>query len=528
MVRKELKKINIRIAISAITLVTTISMATSSFAAALTDESCETETVVSEAYEENCEEEVEQVQPEEPQTYAEQQLTCGGGVYLEEAESEIEQNLDPEKEIIGSENSIGEQEIDGMSETDGSEKSTEEISTDESKEIAAEENITGETEPEAEATEETTEESTEDSEESTEELTEEPTEETTEEATEEATEDKTEEIQLGWNFTDDTRYYINENGEFQTGWAYIDGDWYYFNEAGAMQCGGWIYADNDWYYLDTDGTMWYGGWKDINNKKYYLSNGGRMRTGWQYIDDKWYFLNSSGAMQTGWLYRGTENDREIWYYLHSSGSMKQGLQYINDKWYYFESSGRWVSNWEFLKNTGSMVQTSAEFVETLIKIARGDYGNTNYGDKYHVNGGGRSIGAWNSEIEAFMFDCSGVLKSVLWGWNGNKSGIYGGAVYCSNKVPDINDQGFHDVSEMHDITDINEIPTGALLWKQGHVGCYIGNGETIECTVQGDGTVQFGTVTSDGTRTVSNNVVEKWTQWGKIPYINYEISTYVS
>lgn len=79
MVRKELKKINIRIAISAITLVTTISMGTSSFAAALTDESCETETVVSEAYEENCEEEVEQVQPEEPQTYAEQQLTCGGG-----------------------------------------------------------------------------------------------------------------------------------------------------------------------------------------------------------------------------------------------------------------------------------------------------------------------------------------------------------------------------------------------------------------------------------------------------------------
>ena len=332
----------------------------------------------------------------------------------------------------------------------------------------------------------------------------------------------------GWKDIDNKRYYLSNGGRMRSGWLYTDDNWYYLGQSGSMRYGGWIYADSDWYYLDTDGTMWYGGWKDINNKRYYLSNGGRMRTGWQYIDDKWYFLNSSGAMQTGWLYRGTENDREIWYYLHSSGSMKQGLQYINDKWYYFESNGRWVSNWEFLKNTGSMVQTSAEFVETLIKIARGDYGNTNYGDKYHVNGGGRSIGAWNSEIEAFMFDCSGVLKSVLWGWNGNKSGIYGGAVYCSNKVPDINDQGFHDVSEMHDITDINEIPTGALLWKQGHVGCYIGNGETIECTVQGDGTVQFGTVTSDGTRTVSNNVVEKWTQWGKIPYINYEISTYVS
>ena len=435
------------------------------------------------------------------------------GVYLENDESEINQNLDREKEIVALEESIDEQKIDGMPEMEGSGKSTEETLTDESAEIVAEDKIAGEIESEAEAVEETTEESTE---------------ENSEEPTEESTEEETEEIQRGWQIIDDTRYYINGDGGLQIGWGYIDDNWYYFTEDGAMQYGGWICVDDGWYYLDTDGTMWYGGWKDINNKRYYLSNGGRMRTGWLYTDDKRYFLNSSGAMQTGWLYRGTENNREIWYYLHSSGSMEQGLRYINDKWYYFESSGRWVCGWEFLENTGSMVQTSAEFVEILIKIARGDYGNTNYGDKDHANGGGRSIGAWNSEIGAFMFDCSGVLKSVLWGWNGNKSGVYGGAIYCSNKVPDINDQGFHDVSEMHDITDINEIPTGALLWKQGHVGCYIGNGETIECTVQGDGTVQFGTVASDGTRTVSKTVVGNWTQWGKIPYINYEISTHVS
>ena len=40
--------------------------------------------------------------------------------------------------------------------------------------------------------------------------------------------------------------------------------------------------------------------------------------------------------------------------------------------------------------------------------------------------------------DTFGFDCVCLIKGLLWGWDGDKSHIYGGATYCSNDVPDIN------------------------------------------------------------------------------------------
>lgn len=168
---------------------------------------------------------------------------------------------------------------------------------------------------------------------------------------------------------------------------------------------------------------------------------------------------------------------------------------------------------------------SKDFVAKLTKIANGDFGKTNYGDSNHNNGGAKSIGGWNSSLQKWMFDCSGVIKAVLWGWSGNKNALYGGAAYCSNGVPDINDQGFHDKCNCTPITTIDKIPFAALLWKQGHVGVYIGNGKTIECTTNGNASVQFGTVSTNGARTVSGTSCSAWTKWGKIPYIDYSDST---
>ena len=167
---------------------------------------------------------------------------------------------------------------------------------------------------------------------------------------------------------------------------------------------------------------------------------------------------------------------------------------------------------------------SKDFVAKLTKIANGDFGKTNYGDANHNNGGAKSIGGWNSSLQAWMFDCSGVIKAVLWGWDGNKNAMYGGAAYTSNGVPDINDQGFHDKCNCQTITTVDKIPFAALLWKQGHVGIYIGNGKTIECTTNGKASVQFGTVGTNGARTVSGTSCSAWTKWGKIPYIDYSDS----
>ena len=42
--------------------------------------------------------------------------------------------------------------------------------------------------------------------------------------------------------------------------------------------------------------------------------------------------------------------------------------------------------------------------------------------------------------DTFGFDCVCLIKGILWGWDADTSKVYGGAVYESNGVPDINEE----------------------------------------------------------------------------------------
>jgi hypothetical protein len=44
----------------------------------------------------------------------------------------------------------------------------------------------------------------------------------------------------------------------------------------------------------------------------------------------------------------------------------------------------------------------------------------------------------SASSDTFGFDCVCLIKGILWGWNGDKSKTYGGAVYKSNGVADVN------------------------------------------------------------------------------------------
>ena len=126
----------------------------------------------------------------------------------------------------------------------------------------------------------------------------------------------------------------------------------------------------------------------------------------------------------------------------------------------------------------------------------------------------------------FMFDCIGLIKGILWGWNGNTKAIYGGAGYNINKVPDVNTEGMLDKC-INVSTNFNNLEIGEYLWMSGHCAIYIGDGLCVECTPIWKNGVQITAVGNIENKKGYNS--RKWTKHGKLPYITYtkeEIKTY--
>lgn len=120
--------------------------------------------------------------------------------------------------------------------------------------------------------------------------------------------------------------------------------------------------------------------------------------------------------------------------------------------------------------------------------------------------------------DTFGFDCVGLIKALLWGWTGAKSKSYGGATYAANGVPDINaDQMINVCSGVS--TNFSTIEVGEVVWLEGHIGVYIGDGLAVECTPKWKDGVQITAVHNIGTKSGYNG--RKWTKHGKLPYVKY-------
>jgi len=101
-------------------------------------------------------------------------------------------------------------------------------------------------------------------------------------------------------------------------------------------------------------------------------------------------------------------------------------------------------------------------------------------------------------------DCVGLIKSYIW-WNG------GNIKYSPDT--DVSANGMRNkATEKGLISTIPELP-GVCVWKNGHIGVYIGNGWVIESR----GTKQ-GVILSPLKGTGSAG----WTEWLKCPFITYE------
>lgn len=120
----------------------------------------------------------------------------------------------------------------------------------------------------------------------------------------------------------------------------------------------------------------------------------------------------------------------------------------------------------------------------------------------------------------FFFDCVGLIKSILWGFCGNKNAAYGGAKYASNGVPDISaDQMIKNCKEVS--TDFKSITIGEVVWCPGHIGIYIGGGKVVEATPAWSGGVQISDMGANGSRTKNGSENSYWKKHGKLPYLSY-------
>ncbi len=118
------------------------------------------------------------------------------------------------------------------------------------------------------------------------------------------------------------------------------------------------------------------------------------------------------------------------------------------------------------------------------------------------------------------FDCVCLIKSVLWGWHGDRGRPYGGAQYGSNGVPDVSANGM--IALCRDVTQdfTREPPVGAALWCEGHIGVSLGNGLGVECTPAWDGGVQITAIGNLGA--AAGYHARRWSKWGFLPWVDYE------
>ena len=182
------------------------------------------------------------------------------------------------------------------------------------------------------------------------------------------------------------------------------------------------------------------------------------------------------------------------------------------------------------------IMTAVDFAETARKTAlryktlyiKGCFGapmNAANKKRYSANKKGNEynyarramINAASADV--FGFDCICLLKGILWGFRGDVSAQYGGAVYRSNGVPDLSEGEM--LSWCSDVsTSFDGIPKGAMLWLPGHAGIYLGDGLAAEATPKWANKVQITAVGNIGSK--PGYQTRTWKKWGRLPWVEYE------
>ena len=101
-------------------------------------------------------------------------------------------------------------------------------------------------------------------------------------------------------------------------------------------------------------------------------------------------------------------------------------------------------------------------------------------------------------------DCVGLIKSYIW-WDGREPSYRASTDVSANDM-------YVMAQEKGPIVSLPNVP-GLCLWKDGHIGVYIGDGQVIEAHGTKVGVIQT---------PLTGNGSSAWTHWLKCPFIKYE------
>ncbi len=133
------------------------------------------------------------------------------------------------------------------------------------------------------------------------------------------------------------------------------------------------------------------------------------------------------------------------------------------------------------------------------------------------------------ENKGFIFDCVGLIKGILWGWHGDSSFVYGGAVYISNDVPDVGANGM--IKRCNNVsTDFSNIQKGEVVWLEGHIGIYVGEvdgvpGCVVECTPRWNIAPHGVKISGIKSLGYTGSYSRTWTKHGFLPFVDYTEKT---
>ena len=113
------------------------------------------------------------------------------------------------------------------------------------------------------------------------------------------------------------------------------------------------------------------------------------------------------------------------------------------------------------------------------------------------------------------WDCVGLIKGILWGWEPGKDVPYRG----NTLVPDTGSDGMIKLCT-NQSTDFRTIVPGSVVWKTGHIGIYIGQGLIIEATSAWTDNVLISYLGNLG-KVTGYPGRDTWTRHGRLPWIDY-------